>query len=458
MRHPIGGSVCILLTIVVALSSLAVGAQECVLPDNVNWVVDQSCEITDEQIASRNVSVQDGAVLSITGSGILTVDTRLSRINVAPDARIDIAPGGRIQSNQIGPLLVRGTDGGTFGYFLKNVGGQVLESYNSGLSFHPSSAIKTLYMIEALRLVNQDIFNPQPLINLGTLVTVCPTTINAGGNQSCPNSFINATGGGNNDGGNCTLDAITTDNCGGQMLTFGLGVSICAMMKVSNNPTTNAIQELVGNGDPETGWNNMLNNAGNAIGLSAATTFDNRMGCGGPINDPNNQTTLQDLGLLYEQMATNPNVLSLGPMVPSGAFVFANTNAYLFMDNHTTPSELYMADDPATAVAVAVNPVVNEQAGEIGLSGSTTTSFRNAIRLVHKTGFNPGNGTRAFPFFATIGGWISLPINGGAASRDYVYGVFINDLDANNLNTGNDLRDEAAELLRGVIRDALEDF
>lgn len=169
-------------------------AQDCTFPDNVDWVVDQSCEISVIRIAPRNLSVIDGAVLTIEGSGELILDTRNFRLSVDPDSRLAVAPGGRIRSNQIGPLLVRRTDGGPFGYFLKRVGGPIIDTINPDLSFHPSSAIKTLYMIEALRQVDNG------TLNLGTtLITSCPTVItvvppvppmtcpNQGQGASCPN-------------------------------------------------------------------------------------------------------------------------------------------------------------------------------------------------------------------------------------------------------------------------------
>ncbi|MCA1994405.1 MAG: hypothetical protein LDL41_20505, partial [Coleofasciculus sp. S288] len=96
-----------------------------------------------------------------------------------------------------------------------------------------------------------------------------------------------------------------------------------------------------------------------------------------------------------------------------------------------------------------IQTIVNEQAGEIGLSGATISNFLNDIRLVHKAGNNGNN-------FATLAGWVSLPINAGADTRDYVYGVFINN--ATNNSLGTDLRDDAAQMLRPVIRNALEDF
>lgn len=456
MRTGISRNLIIVLWILGLYISLlpSTNANECTFPDNVNWVVDQSCEISGIQIAPRSLSVIDGAVLTVQNSGELMLDMRNFRINVDPESRIAVEPGGRIRSNEIGPLLVRETDGGTFGYFLKRVGGPVIDTINPDLSFHPSSAIKTIYMIEALRQVDNG------TLNLNTTnMTSCTTTITPGG-TNCPNPFTNPTTGGGG-GGNCTVPPIVNSlaNCGNSTQTYGLGLGICAMMQVSNNAATNAIQETVGAGNPLTGWNNMLNNAGNVIGLSAATTFANRMGCGGPFNNnPNNQTTLRDLGLIYEQMTTNPAVLF--PVTPQPVpFIFQNTNAYNFMDNDS--NELSNIINQA---------MLNTEASDIGLSSTTATNFRNAVRLVHKTGLNrPGGGTAnpncltpAQPIFVTAAGWVSLPINGGANTRDYVYGVFINNVTMVAGSQPNSqqcsLFDEVRQMLRSVIRDALEDF
>ena len=191
-------------------------------------------------------------------------------------------------------------------------------------------------------------------------------------------------------------------------------------------------------GDPQVGWDNMLNNAGGVIGLSA-TTFGNRMGCDGPFGQTTsvNQTTLRDLGRLYEQMAVNPAVLF--PAAVPFPFDFSTTDAYNFMDNHVNDN--------------FIGDIVDEQAAEIGLAESDLEDFNDAVRLVHKTGSN--SITDDETPYRTIAGWISLPINGGAATRDYVYGVFFNDVTSETL--GN-LRNDAAEMLRPVIRDALEDF
>jgi hypothetical protein len=493
----------VVASIAVCMSLAELGfasAAECAFPDNVNWVVSASCEVSAIRIAPQNLSVTNGATLTVESSGEIILDMRNFAINVAPDSRLIVEPGGRVRSNQIGPLLVRQSDGGSFGYFLKRVGGPVLDTINPDLSFHPSSAIKVLYMIEALRQVDNGTFNLTT-----TQLNSCPGvdtdgdgvpddfTLVAGAGQTCPVSFAQASGGGG--GGNCNVATNTVATCGFPPINYSLGLGMCAMMKVSNNPAANAIQETVGGGNPQTGWNNMINNAGAAIGLTS-TTFASRMGCGGPNNVPNNQTTLRDLGRIYEGMATDPNVLY--PVNPPANFTFPIVTttpltmepSYNFMDNHV--NELNSPN--------FVGPIVNEQAGEAGISITTTTNFMNGILLVHKTGSNGAAllgcnlggvcvpaGCTPLPInppncpdptqgqFRTVAGWISLPINGGADTRDYVYGIFVNNVTASSIiatgTTPNldpttpsvsvlnrSMLDEAGELLRPVIRDALERF
>jgi hypothetical protein len=186
-------------------------------------------------------------------------------------------------------------------------------------------------------------------------------------------------------------------------------------------------------------------------------------------------------------MTTNAAVLF--PTSPPAPFVFQNSAAYLFMDN----------DQNELAFATAI---VNEQAAEAGIDAATTQNFRNNILLVHKTGSNtsnsipgcnvgilclpgcPGPGLPpnppncpdpSQPLYRTAAGWISLPINGGADTLDYVYGVFVDNVTASSIiATGTapnadpampavsiidgSMLDEAGELLRPVIRNALENF
>ncbi|VAW90083.1 hypothetical protein MNBD_GAMMA17-176, partial [hydrothermal vent metagenome] len=226
------------LGLYISMFSLA-SADECTVPDSANWVVDLSCEISTIQISPRSLSVINGAILTVENSGELILDMRNFRINVDPDSRIIVEDGGRIRSNQIGPRLVRRTDDGTFGYFLKRVGGSVLDTINPDLSFHPSSTIKTLYLIEALRQVNAGTLNLA-----AASLTSCPgTTFTLGGTLSCPGTSFTAS---TNGSGSCASPPVanTQTNCGAPTVAYRLRLGICAMMKVSHNQATNAIQEV----------------------------------------------------------------------------------------------------------------------------------------------------------------------------------------------------------------------
>ncbi|MCF8484700.1 MAG: class A beta-lactamase-related serine hydrolase [Rhodobacteraceae bacterium] len=453
-------------------------AAECVIPDNTDWTVNVSCEITATRIASRNVRVAESATLTVESSGSLIIDTRSFALRVDPQARVRIRPGGQIRSNQVGPLLQRQTDGGSFGYYLKAVNGPVIEAYNPNLSFHPSSSIKLLYMIEALRQVDQGTLN----LNTTNLNT-CPAVIAAGPpatTTSCPVNFVStsatSTGSGGN-GNNCTVPPVanTVASCSGALVNLPLGTGLCAMMKVSNNVSANAIQETVGAGNPVAGWSTMLSDAGTAAGLTS-TSFANRMGCGGPTFGPtSNQTTLVDMGRLLEEMVSDPAILF--PSTLPANVSFATTAAYLFMNNDR---------NNGNGLGPNLQTIINEQATELGLPAGVNTNFFSGtagpggagtiggVRFVHKRGSNAskdmdgdgiidpdlnGDGVADITDprdYRTMIGWISLPINGGAGSREYVFGLFYNDIDPTS--SQDDLRLVLPQMLRPVIRSALQSF
>ncbi len=451
---------------------------ECIVPDNTDWNVNVSCEITTTRIASRNVRVAESATLTVESSGTLIIDTRSFALRVDPQARVRIRPGGRVQSNQVGPLLQRQTDGGSFGYYLKAVDGPVIEAFNHNLSFHPSSSIKVLYMIEALRQVDQGTLNLTT-----TNLSLCPTVVAVGPAAtatSCPVTFISTSAtsnGSSGSGNNCAIPPVanTVTNCGGALVSLPLGSGLCAMMKRSNNPSANAVQETLGAGDPAAGWSTMLSDAGTLAGLTA-TSFANRKGCAGPSTVPaSNQTTLVDMGLMLESMVSDPAMLF--PATLPSSVNFATSDAYLFMNNDNNLS---------SGLGANLQTIINEQAAELGLAAAVNTNFLNGVpgpggtgtiggvRFVHKRGSNitkdmdgdgvidpdlNGDGVADITDprdYRTMIGWISLPINGGAGSREYVFGLFYNDIDPTS--SQNNLRIVLAQMLRPVIRRALQDF
>ena len=93
-----------------------------------------------------------------------------------------------------------------------------------------------------------------------------------------------------------------------------------------------------------------------------------------------------------------------------------------------------------------IDPIITQEASNLSLSSTNTGAFRAQVRMAHKAG-NIGSS------YQSIGGWIELPINGGVDTREYVYGFFVDNASTNTLPGINTV---ARELLRNVIRSALE--
>lgn len=378
--------------LMLAWGAPAVAAPACSVPASGDWTIDADCDLAIDEIAPRNVTIEPEATLRITASGSLNIDLLQFRLRIADSARLLIDDGGRLYSFPVGQLLKTNTDG-QFGYYLKRVDGGVLAAFNANFAFYPASTNKVMQHLHALRAVEAG-----TVTLAGTTLTVC------------------------SGGTNCTNNANTLGNCGGATVIETLSQALQNMMGPSNNQSTNAVQELFGNGNPQTGRTAINQTATNIVGMSNATVLQHKFNCGNVNNNPFNTLTLQDGGLLYEQVATNAAVL-----LPATRTLF-----YQLMQNQT--NNRY------------VDPVATTEAGNIGMSAADLASFLAMVQMAHKAG-NIGTS------YQSIVGWISLPVNGGSGVRDYVYGFFVHNA---NTNTLPNIRAVANVLLRGVIRSALD--
>ena len=157
-------------------------------------------------------------------------------------------------TSRVGQLLRNGTDG-TKGLYLKEVNGPVLANLEDGWVFEPASAIKVVLHAYAMHQVQLGITQ----LSNDVLKYVPPAS------GSCPGNTVNGT----------------------ETLSVALG----EMMRHSDNTRTREISDTFG--------------VGNIIGYAqsfgmANTHINHIIGCGGPIP---NQTTLDDLGTLYEKVA-----------------------------------------------------------------------------------------------------------------------------------------------------------
>ncbi len=298
-------------------------------------------------------------------------------------------------TNRMRQYLQDSRKGGTYGLYLKRVGGPVLASLQSDLAFYPASTIKVLEHVHGMLRVDGGLDNLET-----TQITKYPAA----------------------------ADSCSNNHTGQSSVTETLRQALKNMMEDSDNLSTNALQEYFGSGNAAAGRNAVNATARNRLQLSNATAINHKFGCGGPSNDPANTLTLTDLGKLYEAVA-------------SGLFQREDSrdDFYSLMLNGLG----------------AIATVVDEVATSLNISSSLAEDFKDRISTAAKAGsFTTGSGEK----YNSIGGWISLPVrqNGSVANQEYVFGLFIDAADS--INDGFSIWDARAELLRDEIRGALATF
>ncbi len=331
-------------------------------------------------------------------------------------AALDGAPADADLSDDIQELLEDNTDG-TVGLYLKKVDGGVLASFNESFVTYPASTIKVLEHLHALRAVEGG-------LDLDTtMLTVCR---DCGGCASCtactPPPMVCTSD------VNCSDQSNTDDGC--ISTTESLRCALQRMMLVSSNQSTNAIQEQFGSGTPSAGRTAMNQTATDVVGMSTDTALQHKFACGNVSNDPFNTMTLQDMGLLYEQVATNPAVL------------MNRAQFYSLMLNETNGS-----------LITAIGNGADAEATLLGMAPPNTdvAAFKTGIKLAYKAGNisadNMGNNR-----FQSMAGWAELPFSCGEPDMQYVYGYFIDDATVTSVG-GNTV---VSELLREEVASALQ--
>jgi hypothetical protein len=209
------------------------------------------------------------------------------------------------------------------------------------------------------------------------------------------------------------------------MAVENLGFALGRMMVNSDNQDTNAVQELFGNGTPSAGRAAMNQTAYNVVGTSMATALQHKFACGNVSNNPYNTLTLVDAGRIYEQTLTNDAVLP--------------------EPTRTTFRQIMLNEGNNNGFRNLLNAVIDQEAARIEMPGPDVQSFKNQVQFVHKA----GNISTAYESDA---GWVQLPVNGGADSRQYVYAHFVDGATANTLPG---ISSRSVELLRTAVREAL---
>lgn len=169
--------------------------------------------------------------------------------------------------------------------------------------------------------------------------------------------------------------------------------------------------------------------AHNSLGMSQVTQLRNRMGTGGPYgNDQINETTLVDMGLLYQAIQGNRLGVSKTNWMQTNMLNQTNSGPW--------------------------NNVINDERADLGLSGAEYNDWLNRLRYVLKAGSNSdGNDITGY---WSVCGVMTLPFKSGevVTNRPYVFGHFVNRSGMDYVQGWN----MTAELLREQIRASMATF
>jgi hypothetical protein len=294
-------------------------------------------------------------------------------------------------------MLRSGTDG-VKGLYLKEVNGPVLANLEDGFAFEPASSIKAALHLYTLRQVQAGV---------ASLSNVIPKYIPPLG-TSCPGNTVNGS------------ETIST--------------ALQEMMWHSDNTRTREIGDTFG-------IQNINTLMMQTVGMSSSG-INHILGCGGPVP---NQTTLDDMGRLYEQVA-NGTLLN-------------TANRDLFFSMMAGKSEYQQEGYDWTHLWDTDIPNIINQEAPTGMPASFKQAFKDRMNLAYKAGnykLCTSGGCATYVDHISIAGWAEIPFcgSGNPASRQYTFGLFIynSTSDTTSSNTFNTTK---AELLREQIHAGL---
>jgi hypothetical protein len=269
--------------------------------------------------------------------------------------------------------------GGSYGIYLKRVGGAVAVNLKEGTIFEPASSMKVVHHLYAMRRIAsgaEHLDAPADFIWYHYVPTDGPGV--------CPDP---------------------ADETPANRVTSTMRYGLTQMMQASDNRTTRGYQLRYGHAT--------LNAFVTSIGM-ANTELRQIIGCGFN-NGLRNDLTLVDAGKLYEGVA-NGSLLS-------GA-------------NRTTFYEIMLGGPIGSSSALAT--IVRQEASSLGMTTAEANSFIANTWTRTKGGSydvcNPGACNPPYQYIRTAAGVISMPAKtaGGAFShRLYVYGRFVEKLTMN---------------------------
>jgi hypothetical protein len=298
-------------------------------------------------------------------------------------------------TSRVGQLLRNGTDGAK-GLYLKEIGGPVLANLAENWTFEPASAIKVVAHAYAMYGVQAG----------SAHLTDAITRYQPPGGTTCP--------------GNTVIG------------NEPLGTAMAEMMRHSDNTRTREIIDHFG----------VANINANALLLGMTDTSINHvLGCGGPIP---NQTTLQDLGLLYEKVADGT--------------LLDTTNRATFYSLMAGKAQYQLEGSDWTGLWSTDIPALITQEAPADMPAALTSAWRDQMNLAYQAGnYKICDATCAsYVDHVAIAGWARIPYcgAGGFAAREYVFGLFINN-STSDTTSGDTFNATRAELLREQIRAGL---
>jgi len=302
-------------------------------------------------------------------------------------------------SNKLWNIIGPKVDSGAYGFYLKQVGGPTLAGLQQAKQYEPASALKVLYHAKSIHeealsnATDSDVityhYNPADPTNIGI----------------CPDNYAST----------ATTDLKNADT---------------KMMQVSDNRMTRGILEKYTKAS-------ILSYA-SSLGLTS-TAINHNIGC--PTSATYNQTTLTDLGKVYEAFQN-------GTITTNSTWKTQFRSRMLNDANYSGFRNL-------------ICPVVNQEATALGKSSTTATNFCNAMTFLAKGGDYAYGGS--YPRLESHGDiWLaSVPYksSGTIAPRYYVLGEFVDQISISSsteINTVNTARSKVKqEALRPYIHAAL---
>jgi len=277
------------------------------------------------------------------------------------------------ESTRIRQIMRAGLAGGSYGFYVKKVGGSAPVGLQTNTVFEPASTIKVLHHLYTMRRIAT---GPD---TLGSTFYYWVKPGDTTNKDVCPDS------------------AWESDLNNRRTTTIQDGLT--KMLQVSDNRTTHAF---------ELRWTRAAINtmAQTTIGMTN-TLIDQNVGCGLKDGHRNN-LTLVDAGKLYEGVSDG---------------------SLLSGDERTTFWSLMLGGTVQSGSALAT--IVTEEAAKLGKSG-VATSFRTKMEQRSKGGSYDICGATCNPYdyYRTAAGRITIPFKarGVVVPTDYVYGRFVNAL------------------------------